>query len=136
MQDSVRNYRPFVIIIIIIGSETWCLKEIKKAFLRSMERAILRAMGGQKVVDRITTEKIMGILGFKESIDRLATANGVGWYGNVPRRGDDNVLTVALKLVVDGKRKRRRPKKTWKKQMEKETEKFGLNKEDALRRDK
>ena len=36
---------------------------------------------------------------------------------------------------MTGKRKRGRPKKTWKKQVEEETEKIGL-KEDALRRDK
>ena len=36
---------------------------------------------------------------------------------------------------MSGKRKRRRPK-TWKKQVEKETEKIGLKKEDALNRDK
>ena len=37
---------------------------------------------------------------------------------------------------MSGKRKRGRPKKTWKKQVEGETEKIGLKKEDALRRDK
>ena len=37
---------------------------------------------------------------------------------------------------MTGKRKRGRPKKTWKKQVEEETEKIGLKKEDALRRDK
>ena len=51
------------------------------------------------------------------------------------RRNDDSVLRVALNLEVSGKRKRGRPKKTWKKQAEKETEKIGL-KEDAVRRDK
>ena len=48
------------------------------------------------------------------------------------RRDDDSVLRVALNLEVSGKRKRGRPKKTWKKQVEEETEKIGL-KEDALR---
>ena len=43
------------------------------------------------------------------------------------------VLRVALDLEVSGKRKRGRPKKTWKKQVEEETEKIGLKKEDALR---
>ena len=75
------------------------------------------------------------MLGLKETIDRLATANGVKWYGHVLRRDDDSVLRVALNLEVTGKRKRERPKKTWKKQVEEETEKIGL-KEDALRRDK
>ena len=37
---------------------------------------------------------------------------------------------------MTGKRKRGQPKKTWKKQMEEETEKVGLKKEDTLRRDK
>ena len=58
------------------------------------------------------------------------------WYGHVLRRDDDSVLRVAMNLEVTGKRKRGRPKKTWKKQVEEETEKIGLKKEDALRRDK
>ena len=46
------------------------------------------------------------------------------------RRDDDSVLRVALDLEVSGNRKRGRPKK----QVEEETEKIGLKKEDALRR--
>ena len=97
---------------------------------------MVRAMCGQKVVDRKTTEEQMDMLGLKETIDRLATANGVTWYGHVLRKHDDSVLRVALNLKVSGKRKRGRPKKTWKKQVEEETQKIGLKKEDALRRDK
>ena len=47
------------------------------------------------------------------------------------RRDDDSALRVALDLEVSGKRKQGRPKKTWKKQVEEETEKIGL-KENAL----
>ena len=97
---------------------------------------MVRAKCGQKAVDRKTTEEQMDILGLKETIDRLATANGVRWYGHALRRDDDSVLRVALDLEVSVKRKRGRPKKTWKKQVEEETEKIGLKKEDALRRDK
>ena len=52
------------------------------------------------------------------------------------RRDDESVLRVALNLEVSGKRKRGQPKKTRKKQVEEETEKIGLKKVDALRRDK
>ena len=76
------------------------------------------------------------MLGLKETIDRLATANRVRWYGHVLRRDDDSVFRVALNLEVSGKRKQGRPKKTWMKQVEEETEKIGLKKKDALRRDK
>ena len=97
---------------------------------------MVRTMCRQKVVDRKTTEEQMDMLGLKKTIDRLATANGVRWYGHVLRRDDDSALRVALNLEVSGKRKRGQPKKTWKKQVEEETEKIGLRKEDALRRDK
>ena len=38
---------------------------------------MVRAMCGQQVVDRKTTEEQMDKWGLKETIDRLATANGV-----------------------------------------------------------
>ena len=117
---------------ILNGSETWCLKENEKAILRRTERAMVRAMCGQKVVDMKTTEEQMDMLGMKETIDWLATANGVRWCGRVLRRDDDSVLRVALNLEVNGKRKRGQPRKTWKKQVEEETKKTGLKKGDAL----
>ena len=92
---------------ILYGSETWCLKENEKAILRRTERAMVRAMCGQKIVDRKTTEEQMDMLGLKETMDRLATANGVRWYGHVLRRDDDSVLRVALNLEVNWQEKAR-----------------------------
>ena len=117
---------------ILYGIEPWYLKENEKAILRKTERAMVRAMCGQKVVDRKTTEEQMGMLGLKETIDRLETANEVRWNGHVQR----NVLRVALNLEVSGKKKRGPLNKTWKKQVEEEIEKIGLKKEDALNRAK
>ena len=50
-------YRCCVRSAILYGSETWCPKENEKAILRRTERAMVRAMCGQKVVDRKTTEE-------------------------------------------------------------------------------
>ena len=60
--------------------------------------------------------------------------NGVRWYGHVLRRDDGHVLRKALEFEVKGKRKRGRPKKIWKTQVEKETKSVGLEKEDAMNR--
>ena len=76
----------------------------------------------------------MEMLGLKETIDWLTTANGARWYGHVLRWDNDSVLRVALDLEVSGNRGQL--KKTWKKQMEEESEKIGLKKEDALNQDK
>ena len=54
----------------------------------------------------------MDMLELKETIDQLATVNGVRWYGHVLRRDDDSILWVALDFKVSGKRKRGRSKKT------------------------
>ena len=83
-------YRCCVRSAVLYGSETWCTKENKKAILRRSERAMVRAMCGQKVVGRKTTEEQMDMLRLKETLDPLATANGVRWYGNVLRRDDDS----------------------------------------------
>ena len=69
-------YRCCVRSAIQYGNEAWCLKENEKAILRT-ERAIVRAMCGQKVVDRKRTEEQMDMLGLKDTINRLATANEV-----------------------------------------------------------
>ena len=45
---------------------------------------MVRAMCGQKVVDRKTNEQ-MDMLGLRETIDWLATVNGVSWYEHVLR---------------------------------------------------
>ena len=115
LRMKVKVYRCCVQSAVLYGSEAWCLKENEKAPLRKTERAMVRAMCGQKVVDRKTTEEQMDILRLRKTIDRLVTANRVRWYGHVLRRDDNSVLKVALNLEVSGKRKRGRPKKTWKK---------------------
>ena len=72
-------YRCCIRSAILYGSEAWCIKENKKTILRRTEKAMVRAMCGQEVVNRKTTEEQMDMLGLKETIDWLAAANGVRW---------------------------------------------------------
>ena len=85
------------------GSETWCLRENEMAILRRTERAMVRSMCGVKLVDRKKMEDLMEMLGLKEILDRMATANGVRWYGRVIRRDDDNILKKTMMMEVNGK---------------------------------
>ena len=70
-------YRCCMRSAILYGSEAWCSKENEKAILKKTKRAMVRAICDQKVVHRKTTEEQMDMLGLKETIDWLATANGV-----------------------------------------------------------
>lgn len=66
---------------------------------------MVRAICSVKLLDKRRTEDSMGTLGLYESVEQLAMANGVRWYGhNVPRR--------VLEFKVNEPRKRGLTKKT------------------------
>ena len=112
--------------IFMIGNEM--------AILRRIERAIVTAMCGTKLMERKRTEDLMNMLELKEMVVQMAKANGVRWYGHVLRRDDGHVLRKALEFEVKIKRRRGRPRKMWKMQVEKESKSVGLEREDALNR--
>ena len=72
------------------------------AILRRTERAMVRSMCGVKLVDRKNMVELMGILGLMETLDRMAKANGVRWYGHVIRRYETNTLKNAMMLELNG----------------------------------
>ena len=80
------------------------------------------------------TEDLTEMLGLNETVVQMAKANGVRWYGHVLRRDDGHVLRIAMEFEVKGRRKRGRPKKTWKMQVEKESKSVGMEEEDATNR--
>ena len=49
----------------------------------------------------------MWMLGLNETIDQLAMANIVCWYGQVLRKEDGHVLRRALDFEVEGQRKKK-----------------------------
>ena len=74
----------------------------------------------------------MKMLGLNETLDKMAQANGVRWYGH--RRNEEIILKKAMMLQVNGQRKRGRPKQTWKRQVEESWKKIGLRVEEATDR--
>ena len=92
---------------------------------------MVRSMCGVKQVDRKNTDDLMKMLGLKETLDKMAQANGVRWYGHVVRRDEERILKKAMMFQVNGQRKRGRPKQTWKRQVEESLEKIGFRVEEA-----
>ena len=93
---------------------------------------MVRAMCGVQ----LKSMDLMFMLGLNESMDQLAMANSVRWNSHVLKREDGHVMRRELDLEVEGQRKKGRPKRTWKKQVEEESVKVGLRREDALCRSK
>ena len=124
-------YKNYVRLAILCGSEAWCLKESKMGISRT-ERSMMRAMCRVQLKDRKRSKDFMLMLGLNETRDHLAMTNSGRWYGHVFRRDDGHLLRRALDFVVEGQRKKRRSKRTWKRQVEEEHVKDGIGREDAI----
>ena len=75
---------------------------------------------------------LMLVLVLSNTTDQLVIANCFYWFGYAFWREDGHVLRRALDFKVEGQRKKGRPKRTWKKQVDEENVKVGLRREDAL----
>ena len=109
-----RNYQSCIRSEMLYRSETWCLRENEMAILRRTEKAVMRAMCGVKMIEKRRNQELMSLLSSKDTLDGLARASGVRWYGHVLTRNNGDVLRIALDIKVAGRRGRRRPNMTWK----------------------
>ena len=50
--------------------------------LRKTKKAIIRAMCGVKLIQKKSSQAIIYLYGWEETLDRLAKANGVQWCGH------------------------------------------------------
>ena len=95
---------------------------------------MVRNMCGVKLMDEKSTKGLMQMLGLNETIDQLAKASSVRWYGRVLRKYRNNFLRRAFDLRVKGTVKRGRPKKTCLRAVVEQSRKVGLNESDANNR--
>ena len=65
----------------LYGIETWSLGQNEIGILLRIERAMVRSMCGVKLIDKKSTKDLMLMLDLNESMDQLARANCVRWYG-------------------------------------------------------
>ena len=132
LKIKARVYQSCVRSAILYGSETLCLREKEMDIFGRTERA----MCGAKLANRKNAENRMDMLGLNQTIDKMVKASGVRWLGYVLRKEDGDVVRSAPEFNFDRRRKRGRPKRTWRKQVEEERLKAGLNLKDAHNRSK
>ena len=116
------------------GSETWCLRKNEMAILRRTEKAMMRAICGVKIIKKRRNQELMSLLGLKDTLDGLARASGVRWYGHVLRRDNGDVLRRTMDFEVAGRRGCGLLHMMWKRQVEEHFSQTGLKKEDAIDR--
>ena len=123
LKTKRRIYQSCARSAMLYESETWCLRENEMAISRKTEIDMMRAMCGVKITEKRSHE-LKSLLSLKDTLNGLARASGVRWYGHVLR---------ALNFEVAGRRGRG-TNMTWKRQVEEHTNQIGLKKEDAIDR--
>ena len=104
------------------------------AILRRTEKATMKAMCRVKIIEKRRSQELKSLLGLKDTLDGLARASGVRWYGHVSRRDNGDILRRALDFEVAGRRRHGRSNMTWKRQVEEHINQIGLKRENAIDR--
>ena len=117
------------------SSQQYCM-EVKHGAWKKGQISMVGVICGEYLKGGKRYTDLMFMLGLNEKIDQLAIANSVCRYDHVLRREDGHVLRRAFHFEVEDQRKKWRPKRTWKKQVEEESVKVGLRMEDVLCRSK
>jgi len=94
---------------------------------------MVRWMSGMKLQDRVPSKELRARLGLDDMISILHQ-NRVQWYGHVLRKEDYDWMKKCMVYEVKGARPRGRPKKTWRKIVEKDCNARALNREAAVDR--
>ena len=55
----------------LYGSKTWCLREREISILRT-EKAMIRAMCGVELIQKRRSQKLINLLGLKDTLDGVA----------------------------------------------------------------
>ena len=71
-----RIYQSCVRSAMLYGNKM-CLRENEMAILRKTKKAMMRAMCGDKIIDKRRSQKLMSLLGLKDTLDELARASKV-----------------------------------------------------------
>jgi hypothetical protein len=102
--------------VLAYGSETWVLLKSDEAILGVFERKILRAIFGPTNDNgewRIKYNDELYIYCIKNDTATYIEINRLRWAGHVIRLEEQSATRRVLTAVVEGRRKRGRPKLRW-----------------------
>ena len=80
------------------------------------EMRMLRWMSGKTMMDRIRNQEFREKLGVTPFSAKMRD-NRLRWFGHVQRKTHDALVRRIECIIVEGKRRRERPRRTWEEQI-------------------
>lgn len=107
-------YNAMIKSSLLHGSETWRMTERNKRMLEATEMDALRRSARISRMDRVRNEDIRRRVGLEDTIIKDFEQKQLTWYGHVQRMADYRLPKQAMNWIPYHKKKRGRPKITWK----------------------
>ena len=125
-RTKFRLFNSNIISVLLYGSETWKMtkndENMVDTFLHKSIRRILKIYWPQKVTND-EVRKRAGIEKISVTIKRRRWK----WLGHVLRMENNRHAKIAISWTPDGRRKRGRPKETWRRTVERERKDLGFS---------
>ena len=126
-------FKSLVLSVLLYGCETWKLTKGEEEKLDIFQTKCLRKVFGIRWQQHISNKTVLQ-MAEAEKISDVVRRRRWSWIGHVFRREPSDDCAVALGWTPEGKRKRGRPKTTWRRMVEVERNGAGWNSWSAARR--
>jgi hypothetical protein len=124
-KTMVKLFISNVITILLYSSETWKMTKGDEKLLDTFQHKCLRKILRIYWPMKISNEEVRKTAGVAK-ISSLIKKRRWQWIGHVLRMDANSHPCIALSWTPEGKRKRGRPKETWRRTIEKERKEFGF----------
>ena len=126
-------YRTAIRPALLYGTECWPVKKIFEHKMEFTEMHMLRWMCEHTLMDRIKNQEFRDKLGVALISGKMREKR-LMWFGHVQRKTFDAPVRRLESIIVEGKRSRDKPKRTWDEQLRVDLQKLNLSAD--LTRDK
>lgn len=126
LTTKLRIYNSNVKSVLLYGCETWRVLKSSMAKIQVFVNRCLRQILGVRWYDRLSNEELWRSTS-QEPIEQQIKRRKWRWLGHTLRKPADNVTRRGLRWTPQGKRKRGRPKTTWRRSIEAEAKVAGLS---------
>ena len=112
------------------GAEAWTLTKKEEQTVLIFERKIFRRIYGAKYGNgewKSGTNRELEKLSEGENIVKWIKGQRISWLGHLERREEDRMTKKIFTQELEGKRRRGRPRKKWKEEVERDLQVLGVS---------
>jgi hypothetical protein len=128
-ETKCKLYKTIILPAVLYGSESWTPSKDHEALLRGSERKILRRIYGAVqtggVWRRHYNKEVYSLFN-DVNIMKIIKINGLRLAGHVIRREYEEIIKIIMRIKLEWKRKKGRPRMRWLDGVEKDLRNMGV----------